>query len=308
VSSDKDWWLDFLLMMGFGAGLYSFLKGFRIYREYRLLEDTPQVPIHGIAMGLVHLSGRAMGEETLTSPVTRTPCYFYKVDVEKWEHERNRSGWRHYRTDTRGVRFYLEDPTGKVLLDPHGAECDLLPRRERVIGDAGFSWRKLFEKKPAPLGESEPTDEELEDYLANRGAGGPLPASVEEAAAQARQMLGGVEGIDPSQIVFARAQTWTLGSLGPVSGRFRLTEYSIVPEEWYNVTGTCVENLRPKDEGDRNLIVKGESEPTFLISWRDEEDIESGLRWRALRYIFGGGAAAIACLYIFILLVQLGWI
>ena len=28
------------LSLGFGAGLYSFFKGFRVYREYRVLEDT----------------------------------------------------------------------------------------------------------------------------------------------------------------------------------------------------------------------------------------------------------------------------
>src|SRR2546430_16643446 len=57
--STKNWQLDLLLMMGFGAGLYSFLKGFRIYREYRILEDTPEVPIRGVAMGLIHVRGQA---------------------------------------------------------------------------------------------------------------------------------------------------------------------------------------------------------------------------------------------------------
>src|SRR5437016_9125146 len=71
--SGRDWRLDFVLMMGFGTGLYSFLKGFRIYREYRILEDTPEAPVRAIAMGLVHVRGRAAGAERLTSPLTRTP-------------------------------------------------------------------------------------------------------------------------------------------------------------------------------------------------------------------------------------------
>src|SRR5438093_5341343 len=148
--SGRDWRLDFVLMMGFGTGLYSFLKGFRIYREYRILEDTPEAPVRAIAMGLVHVRGRAAGEERLTSPLTRTPCYFYKVDIEKWERDQNRSRWRHYTTDVRGLRFYVEDTTGKVLVDPNGAECDLVRRGQRVIGDSGFSLRSLFEKKAAP--------------------------------------------------------------------------------------------------------------------------------------------------------------
>ena len=92
------------------------------------------------------------------------------------------------------------------------------------------------------------------------------------------------------------------------AGRFRLTEYCIAPGELYEVTGTCVENLNPKDEGDRNLIQKGKTEPTFLISWRDEPGIESTLRKKAALRIFGGAALAIGCLYFFIVLAGAGWI
>ena len=47
------------LSLGFGAGLYSFFKGFRVFREYRVLEDTPLIPLRSVAMGLVHVHGRA---------------------------------------------------------------------------------------------------------------------------------------------------------------------------------------------------------------------------------------------------------
>ncbi|MBZ5516604.1 MAG: hypothetical protein LAN62_17490, partial [Acidobacteriia bacterium] len=96
-------------------------------------------------------------------------------------------------------------------------------------------------------------------------------------------------------------------SLGSVdSGLFRLTEYCVVPDCSYDLTGTCSENPHPRDEHDRNMIVKGENEPTFLISARSEPELEGSLRWRALRYIFGGGALAVACLGV--LLAKLGWL
>jgi hypothetical protein len=107
----KDWRGDLLLMMGFGVGLYTFFKGLRVYREYRLLEDTPETHIRSIAMGLAHVRGTAVGEETLTSPVTHTPCFFYKVDIQKWEKDRNRSGCRHYRTDINRVLKRSNGPT-----------------------------------------------------------------------------------------------------------------------------------------------------------------------------------------------------
>src|SRR5690348_3073485 len=114
------------LMLGFGGGLFSFLRGFKVYREFRVIEDTPQMPIRSIAMGLVNVRGKAQGEEKILSPVTHSSCYFYKVDIEKWKEEQRSAGWHHYRTDMDGVKFYLEDPSGKVLVDARGAELDLM--------------------------------------------------------------------------------------------------------------------------------------------------------------------------------------
>ena len=87
-------------------------------------------------------------------------------------------------------------------------------------------------------------------------------------------------------------------SLPAASGRYRLTEYCILPGHEYNITGTCVENPEPKDQHDRNLITKGLNESTFLISWKAPRAVESGLRNRSIRMIFGGAAVAVICLAI----------
>ena len=304
--SRQNWQLDALLMLGFGAGLYTFFKGFRVYREYRVLEDTPEVPIRSVAMGLVHVHGTATGGVTLTAPVTHSPCFFYKVDIEKWERDRNRSGWRHYRTDTNAVRFYLEDATGKVLVDSRGAEYDLVRRAKREIG--GFSlWRLLAGTgNPAASG-SEATEQELRDYVASGGFGQVL-RSFPELTPDLTNIGSGAQTPGVISEVLAFERPIGLGSVGAALGRFRFTEYCIVPGRSYTIAGTCAENPNPKDEHDRNLIVKGESEPTFLISWKEEKQIESGFRWRALLYIFGGAAMAVVSLYLFIVLVKLGWI
>jgi hypothetical protein len=76
--------LDVLLAVGFGASLYYFYKGFRAYREYRVLLDTPESPIGSIAMGLVEIHGIASADQTVTSPVGKTPCCFYQVKIDRW--------------------------------------------------------------------------------------------------------------------------------------------------------------------------------------------------------------------------------
>ncbi len=52
----------------------------------------------------------------------------------------------------------------------------------------------------------------------------------------------------------------------------------------------------PEDQHDRNLIMKGRNEPTYLISWKAEKELEGSLRSRAAFMVFGGGALAIVCL------------
>ena len=145
------------LVVGFGAGVYFFFRGFRVFRQYRVLADTPVTPIRSIAMGLVEVHGKAKGEELIPSPVSHTPCFFYKVDIEKWQRNSKGGGsWSHYRTNAEGVRFYLSDMSGKVLVDAQGAEIDLIQSARREIGTgkrSGKSLMTLFSSKGDPAGD-----------------------------------------------------------------------------------------------------------------------------------------------------------
>ena len=44
------------------------------------------------------------------------------------------------------------------------------------------------------------------------------------------------------------------------------------------------------------MIVLGKNEKTFLISWKAEQEVQQGLRKRALGMVFGGAALAVFCL------------
>ena len=111
MSSDGD--IVGYLAFGIGAGIYLFVRGFRVFRQYRVLADTPVTPIRSIAMGLVEVHGKAKGDELVASPVSHTPCLFYKLDIERWQRNSKGGGsWSHYRTEADGVSFYVSDLAG----------------------------------------------------------------------------------------------------------------------------------------------------------------------------------------------------
>jgi hypothetical protein len=279
-----------VLVVGFGAGLVMFIKGFRVYREYRVLFDTPEMPIRSIAMGLVEIHGKAKTEQTVSSPVTKTSCCFYKVDIERWVRDKNGGHWSHAATDADGVKFHLEDGSGRVLVDAQGAEYDLLQSGKAETGRGmGVSLSRTLWGKGDPA-------------LAT----GPM-ASDADLLAYARSAVGRRRGgfsLDSGSLLPSLSGALNLG--GSSRDRFRLTEYLILPDHWYDITGTCVENPAPQDEHDRNLIRKGTNEPTFLISWRSEKEIERTLRNRAALLVFGGATLSLVCLGI--LLAKWGWL
>jgi len=269
MTTDGSLKLDGLLLAGLGAGLYYFWKGFRVFREYRLLLDTPEIPIRSVAMGLVEIHGKALGVDPIPSPVTQTPCYFYKVDIERWVQDKDGGNWSHVATDADGKRFYLCDATGRILVDAHGAEYDLIrSARVETGGSGALNLGRLFSGFGASTGATFT----------------PVPASdlwTYASNAVARHRGNGIFG----------------GHTG-FGERYRLTEYLVIPEHWYDVTGTCMENQQPQGEDDRNMIMKGTNEPTFLITWRSEKEIRQTLRNRTAKYVFGGALLAVACLVI----------
>jgi len=271
-------------VVGFGAGLFWFIKGFRVFREYRVLADTPEIPIRSVAMGLVEIHGKAKGLQTVLSPVSNTPCFFYKVDIERWVSDKNGGHWSHAATQAEGTRFYLEDASGKVLVDAHGAEYDLIQTAKRETGRGfGGSLGRLFggSQDPTLATGSGVSDADLLNY-----AQAVISTGRGSFSLSGGSLLSGLR----------------MGS----AHRYRLCEYCILPEQSYDVAGTCIENPDAQDEHDRNMIVKGQNEPTFVISCRSEKELKNRLRNRAALHIFGGAALSVVCLAV--LLFRFGWL
>jgi hypothetical protein len=297
--------------VGFLIGLWVFHRGFRRYRDYKVMTDTPVMAIRSLAMGHAEIYGIARGESMFLSPLTRTPCFYYKTEIERWVKKQKSEGWERMRTDTNLVGFDLEDLTGRVRVDPTRAEFGLEREARRVLGQRRRqSLFGLFRGHRPEVADEPVSDEELYTYIRS-GAGAMPAARVATAATTVEQMLGEHERRRGEAAALAReAEARSMQGLGGIFRRFgrvfggqtfpggpyRVTEYVVADGRAYHVSGTCVPNPVPREENDRNLMTKGENEPLFRISSGTEKEAERRLRREAVLTILGGAAFVLVCL------------
>jgi len=112
-------------MVGFAAGIYLFVKGFWILQRKRLILNTPASKVRSASMGLVEISGLAASPYVITSPFKQADCYYYRSVAWQLKQQGKSSEWVKVAEESLHVPFYIDDDTGKALVDPRGAEMDL---------------------------------------------------------------------------------------------------------------------------------------------------------------------------------------
>ena len=125
LSSSDEGKTVFYAAIGFVVGIFLFIRGFRILQRKRLILDTPTAHVRSAAIGLVELTGLAVGPNTITSPITMRPCFYYRTAVWKEVGSGKNRHWEQKVDERFHVPFFLEDQTGMVLVNPHGAEMDI---------------------------------------------------------------------------------------------------------------------------------------------------------------------------------------
>jgi hypothetical protein len=116
-----------LPLAGMALGVLIFTLGFELLRQKRLMENIPRSKARSAAMGLVEVQGRAAPYVWLKSPLTGAECVYYKFLVEKYVREGKSSHWKVVNEGCSTNFFYVEDETGKILVDPVEAEMHMEP-------------------------------------------------------------------------------------------------------------------------------------------------------------------------------------
>lgn len=111
----------------FFFGIYSFYEGFKYLKQKRLIENTPASKIRSLAMGLVEVAGEAVPAKgkTFKSPFSGNDCVWCRHTVEEFRREGKHSKWVEVEAGTDSAEFFVQDDTGEVLVDPHGAEIEI---------------------------------------------------------------------------------------------------------------------------------------------------------------------------------------
>ena len=272
---------NFLLALtGAVLGLDLFLRGFQMLQRRRLIEDTPGSKIRGAAIGQVEVYGKAVGPYTIISPLTMTDCFMYATSLYSLK--------KMLATETLAVPFFIEDETGRILVDPRGAELQV-------------------ESTPLDLSESEP--ESVRRLIARHAGPHTTAAKATERCIKPGDMLFVLANVresprtaDPQSAAALQFDELFLSrEAAALQRRCALADIQVL----------LPERDEPKvpvwGEFDLNpvkVLGKARGGP-FLISQLSQRDIVGELAWRSVIFIWGG--PVMTCLSLAYLGYRLSW-
>ncbi len=158
------------------AGIGFFIYGFRLLQRRRLILDTPFSKIRSASMGMVELSGLAVGPYTMLAPVTARPCYYYRTLVWEWKRQGKSDQWVKVAGECMHVPFFLDDNTGRVLVDPRGADLDIHRDFQQEFCDSFFTTK-------------DPVPDSVRSFLARNGIATKNKIKVEEFCIKPKNAL-----------------------------------------------------------------------------------------------------------------------
>jgi hypothetical protein len=129
-------------LIGLCGGIYLFIQGFRLLQRRQLILNTPASKIRSASMGMVELNGLAAGPYTMVAPITTRPCYYYRTLVWEWKQCGKNKQWVKVAAECMHVPFFLDDNTGKIMVDPRGADLDLHRDFQQEFCDGFFTTKE----------------------------------------------------------------------------------------------------------------------------------------------------------------------
>ncbi len=134
-------WL--LILFSGTVALVASYFSLRYWYRARIIEDVPTARIRSAHQGYVELEGTGQPLETapLIAPLSNVSCLWYHFRIEKKERHRYKGTichrWKTLSEGSSGQPFYLEDGTGRCIIDPEGAE---ITHSEKLVWYGSTPW------------------------------------------------------------------------------------------------------------------------------------------------------------------------
>lgn len=256
-----------------GLGFWFLRRGLS---RARLLEDTPTSLIRSAAQGYCELNGYAelLPGATIRAPLSGGPCCWWRYEVAEYVQAGKNSRWQVIESDVSGAVFALDDPTGRCLVDPDGA--DVIPSQSHTWYGAGqrplVSW----------------------EHGARFGFGQRYRYREEVVLPEARLFaLGWFEtigdpfsGADAQREIAAKLAAWKRDKQALLARFDRDGDGAIGPEEWEAARQAAKAEVGA-EEAQRalapgvNLMRRPRDGRPFLLSTIAQEDLIARCRWQA---------------------------
>ncbi len=274
-------------IVGVGFGIFLFFRGFPFLKRKRLIQNTPTSTIRGAALGAVEVSGTVVGPYTLISPLSESDCFYYHAVARSAGEEEKKVA-----EEVLYAPFFLDDGTGRVMVDPRGAEMELRPAVDEEYSPAtGDAFTRHF--------------------LVRRGLSSSLPATLQEycirpgdhlfVLATLRENPGRESAADCLAGDAAQGQQGFLSAAAADLQRRAAIESVLPPGSAVPPMprATPVES-EVFDLNPPVVLMKSTSGEPFFISWRSQRDVVQELAMRSILYIWGGPALALAGLWLLV--------
>lgn len=281
--------LSFLLnpfiwaMVGFPVGIYGFIRGFFLLRRKRFIQNIPRCTIRGAPLGLVEVTGKVEGPYTILAPLSEEDCFYYRAVV--WR-KGERSGWRKAAEENLVAPFFLDDGTGKVMVDPRGADSDIPP--------------VFSEEYEADV------PEHLRHFLSRHAVASGFPLKLEECCIRPGDTLFAMGTLRENCGAFGAGDEFLSAEAADLERRGELEA------EWPGAGVGTQANLgrisATSTEFDLHskVVLAGTGSSSLFLSSSSRSEIVESLAWRSALYIWGGPLLTVICFWY--LLSRLGYL
>jgi len=308
--------LEVLLLVGlaFVGGLAVTYWGFQTYQFGRIIRDTPPEPVGSVAMGRTEVRGSILpADRVYDQPFTDGQCIYAEFTVMEYqESDDDDSSWETIQSDSVSVPFYIDDGTGRILVEPDDETIYELSSEHRTkirVDGHETPPEQIQEFLSGASGSNTLSVDEITDAVGgvldsitggddgegaaggqDESAGTVEPGSRDDRESESREPT--YETADGTAVEYVRRE-----ELGSVSGTGQDRRYiqTVLPvtQETYVYGGATREGSTEEGGTDDRVAIRADpGTGEFIVSDRSEFELASTYRNRSIAYIVSGIVAS----------------